>query len=141
MSWLRADTTPKLILCVDDEPAILDAIKRSFRRQALRVITAQDGEDALLKAAQYKPDLILLDIQMPGMDGYETLRMLRAAKFDKTPVILLTGEGNPNKGYKEGCLFYAEKPCSPEKLLHIMEYLLGNPTDERRAWLEERITG
>ncbi|MEY6569285.1 response regulator, partial [Streptomyces sp. PGLac3x] len=77
------------ILIVDDEPAVRDALRRSLAFEGYGTEVAVDGLDALEKAASYRPDLIILDIQMPRMDGLTAARRVRAAQ-DTVPILMLT---------------------------------------------------
>ena len=81
----------KKILIVDDEPDLLAMLKLPFEAAGFHVETAVDGEDGMSKARQFSPDLVLLDIVMPGVDGWEIHRRLRADKtFDRTKIIMMT---------------------------------------------------
>ena len=76
------------ILLVDDEPRLLSLVKAYLVQGGYRVLTANNGREALLISRQEKPDLVLLDIMMPEMDGYETMRLHRRER--NTPIILMT---------------------------------------------------
>lgn len=80
----------KTILVVDDEKRIISLLKAYLEQQGFGVITAANGKDALFVARQEKPDLIILDLMMPEMDGYEFMRLHR--KERETPIILLTAK-------------------------------------------------
>ncbi len=106
-----------LVLAIDDEPGILRLIKLELSAQGLRVITATNGVDGVRMEEEQRPDIVLLDLTMPGDDGYEVMRRLR----DRTniPVILLTGrssDGDKVKGLELGADDYLAKPFSPEEL-------------------------
>jgi len=82
---------PKKILFVDDEPVVVTLMKKRIESRGFLVETASDGASGLEKAKTWKPDAVLLDIAMPGMDGYETCRRLKAMKETASiPVILFT---------------------------------------------------
>ena len=129
----------KTILCVDDEPAILSSLTRLLRPLPYRVITANDGIKALEMVNQEKPDLVISDVKMPRMDGYDFLKQLRAKGLQELPVVLLTGVDDLARGYQEGCVYYITKPYKNDYLLNIIEYVIGEPTEERKEWLEQRL--
>ncbi len=78
----------KLILVVDDEPSIIRLVRAKMQADGFAVITATQGEDALPMLVDERPDLVILDLMMPGMDGFETLRRIRTRS--QVPVIMLT---------------------------------------------------
>lgn len=82
----------KSILVVDDEPSFLLALEMSLKAEGYNVITASNGEEALIKFQDGQPDLVLLDIMMPGMGGLETLRIMRThPKLKTTPILMMSG--------------------------------------------------
>jgi DNA-binding response OmpR family regulator len=88
-----------LILAVDDEPANLSLVERAFKREGFdRLVTFLDPRDALSAFAQNKPDLVLLDLMMPGVDGYELLESFRrlTAANDYLPILVLTADSTMN---------------------------------------------
>ncbi|MFN2265303.1 MAG: response regulator transcription factor [Anaerolineales bacterium] len=107
----------KSILVVDDEKRILSLLKAYLEQQGFSVVTAANGQDALYLARQQKPDLIILDVLMPEMDGYEFMRQHR--KERETPIILLTAkveEDDKVIGLELGADDYITKPFSPREL-------------------------
>lgn len=113
------NSTPPTILLVDDEQSILAALSTFLELSGFRVVTAQDGAVALVQIAQHRPDLVVLDVLMPRLDGRETLRRLREAG-DWTPVILLTQvTGTPQRimAIEEGADDYLNKPFDPQELV------------------------
>lgn len=102
------------ILLVDDEPDILEVVSFNLRQAGYETQTAQNGEEAFFLANKYIPDLILLDVMMPEMDGYETIRQLRKnPALDKTIIIFLTAltdERSEIEGLKLGADDYITKP-------------------------------
>lgn len=132
------------ILAIDDDENILRVIGRALEKSGFEVATASDGLSGLRKAVETSPNLIVLDVMMPGMDGYEVCRRLRDAPATAgIPVILLTGKGRldtpdaersaeiANKrvqeqlaGFEAGAVEFLTKPVKPEELLQRV-----------RAWL------
>ncbi|MFD7786983.1 response regulator transcription factor [Streptomyces nojiriensis] len=114
------------ILVVDDEPAVREALRRSLAFEGYAVQTAVDGLDALDKAASYGPDLIVLDIQMPRMDGLTAARRLRASG-SVTPILMLTARdtvGDRVTGLDAGADDYLVKPFELDELFARVRALL-----------------
>ena len=115
----------KTILVVDDEERLLSLVKAYLEQGGFRVVTARNGRNALFIARQEKPDLILLDIMMPEMDGHEFIRLHR--RDADTPIILLTAkveEDDKVIGLELGADDYITKPFSPRELLARVRALL-----------------
>jgi two-component system alkaline phosphatase synthesis response regulator PhoP len=123
------------ILVVDDEIYIVHILDFSLGMEGYEVITALDGEQALEKARAEKPDLIVLDIMMPKLDGYETCKMLKAEPGTKDiPVILLSAKGrnvDQKIGFEVGADDYITKPFSPRKLVERINAILGQTSPNR----------
>ncbi|HEY3213522.1 MAG TPA: response regulator transcription factor [Actinomycetota bacterium] len=123
------------ILVVDDEPAVRDALERALKAQHYVVTTAADGRQALEAIADGRPELVLLDVLMPVMDGFEACRRLRELG-DRTPVLMLTARdavGDRVEGLDAGADDYVVKPFALEELLARCRALLrrsGVPGDE-----------
>jgi len=115
------------ILIVDDSNTILMAAKMLLREYD--VVVARDGEEALEKVAAEKPDLILLDLVMPKVDGIEVCRRLREESgLADLPIIMLTTRGEPQNieaGYEAGCTEYLTKPFDGSDLLTRVRAFLG----------------
>ena len=110
-------STQPLILVADDEPRITKLVSIALSEEGFRVITASGGGEALAKAEEYRPDVVLLDIVMPDLDGIEVMRQLRATR--PVPVILLTAKGSTAdkaKGLDLGADDYVAKPFHPDEL-------------------------
>ena len=118
----------KRILVVDDEIYIVHILEFTLTMEGYEVLTAADGEEALRRIEQDRPDLIVLDIMMPKMDGYEVLRRIRTdEEFKSLPVILLSAKGRPidrETGLEIGADDYIVKPFSPRRLLEKIQDLL-----------------
>lgn len=124
------------ILVVDDEIYIVHILDFSLGMEGYEVLTALDGEQALEKARAQHPDLIVLDIMMPKLDGYETCKMLKADDRTKDiPVILLSAKGrnvDQKIGFEVGADEYITKPFSPRKLVERINAILGQGTSQQR---------
>ena len=122
------------ILVVDDEAPIVDLVRFTLEDSDVRVVEASDGAEALVLARRIKPDLVLLDVHMPRLDGLEVCRQLRREPaFARTPIIMLTAAGQQAdraSGMSAGADEYLTKPFSPLALLAIVEALLP----ETRSW-------
>ena len=110
----------KKILIADDEPDILEIISFNLQTEGYEVITAKNGDEALEKAKQHKPDLIILDVMMPGKTGIEVCNILRSQPaFNPTLIIFLTAMSDENSevtGLETGADDYITKPVSPKVL-------------------------
>ena len=119
----------KKILLVDDSSTTLMMEKMILSQEQYDLVTASDGEEALLKAVQERPDLILLDVVMPKMDGFEACRRLRAEETTREiPVIMVTTRGeaqNVEQGYALGCNDYVTKPINSLELMTKVNNLLS----------------
>ena len=107
------------ILIVDDEPSILQSLGGLLRDEGYAVITASNGYEALKRIETEAPDLVVLDIWMPGIDGIETLREIKK-QHPFLPVVIITGHGNIETAVtaiKHGAFDMIEKPLSIEKLI------------------------
>jgi two-component system alkaline phosphatase synthesis response regulator PhoP len=116
------------VLVVDDEEYIQHILNFSFGAEGYEVVTAADGEEALAKARNETPDIIVLDIMMPKMDGYEACRKLKSdPKTKDIPVILLTAKGRDvdrKLGSEAGADDYVVKPFSPGRLIERVEGMM-----------------
>lgn len=119
----------KRLLVVDDDPGLLLAVSETMRAEGYEVITARRGAEALSKIAQTLPDLIISDIRMPGMDGYQLVKNLRAAPRSRLiPIIFLTAKDETADriaGFRSGVDAYLTKPFEPEELTAIVKAILN----------------
>ena len=116
------------ILVVDDEPPIVRLMEFILARQGHEMLVAVNGEEALAKVREHRPDLVLLDIMMPRIDGYEVARSLRAdPSLAEMPIIMLSAKAQGEdiqKGMDVGVDEYITKPFSPEYLVQVVtDYL------------------
>lgn len=120
-----SETAAPLVLVVDDEPRIIRFVRVNLEMEGFRVIEAHNGLEALDQVRLYMPDAILLDVMMPEMDGFETLRMIR--ELSNAPVIMLTvrnTEEDKVRGLDSGADDYITKPFSPRELVSRLRAVL-----------------
>jgi DNA-binding response OmpR family regulator len=126
------DILTQSVLIVDDEPMARTLLRLMLVRAGFNVTEAEDGFDALTKVHQSKPDIVLLDVMMPGMDGFTVCEKLRLEqKTSAMPIIMLSAKtdlDSINKGLRVGATKYLTKPISPEDLTrHVREVLDVKP--------------
>ena len=119
----------KKILFVDDEKDIVEVVASRLRASNYNVILAYDGQEALDKAHKEKPDLIILDLMLPKMDGYKVCGLLKTdTRYNKIPIIIFTAraQGSDMKmGQEVGADDYITKPFEPEELLGKVKKFIG----------------
>ncbi|MFD0739662.1 response regulator [Lysobacter koreensis] len=124
-----ATTSSGRILVVDDQPANLRVVSMLLSRQGYEVVIAATGEEALAQYAQLPPDLILLDMMMPGMDGFEVLQALRTHDIPlRAPVVFVTAAHDRDmllRAFDAGVVDYVTKPFLPEELLARVNAHIG----------------
>jgi two-component system KDP operon response regulator KdpE len=136
----------KQILVVDDEPRMIHFMQMNLELEGCRVISATNGREALDKAREELPDLMLLDIMMPGMDGFETLKRLRL--FSQVPVLILTARSDEEdriKGLELGADDYISKPFSHRELVSRIRAVLRRhyalpPAIQTMVRVDDRLT-
>lgn len=120
------------ILLVDDEPGLREAVQAYLEDSGFTVRVASDARQGWEILAQYLPDLVITDIMMPQVNGYEFLKQLRDdPRFKSLPVVFLTAMGMTKdriQGYQSGCDAYLSKPFDPDELVAIVENLLERRT-------------
>jgi CheY-like chemotaxis protein len=115
----------KRILIADDDPVILRLIQVNLELEGYEVLTANNGQEAVDMATAEHPDLVILDIMMPRLDGYQACEMLKSADATKEiPVIFLSAkaqQGDIEKGQSFGVAAYLTKPFDPSELIEVVE--------------------
>ena len=124
-------TKPKAkILVADDDPAIQELVRLNLEMQGYQVIIASNGVETVRKALAERPDLIVLDILMPEMDGYEVMRLLKnSEETSNIPIIVLTAyasDASALVSWMEGAEGYLAKPFNPDELLMLVERVLAS---------------
>lgn len=129
---------PRKILAVDDEKHIVRLVQVNLERAGYEVVTANDGKEALQKVEAENPDLVVLDVMMPYMDGFEVLQNLRRNPATRDiPVIMLTAKAQDAdvfKGWQSGVDCYLTKPFNPMELLSFVKRIfdsMGGGSDSR----------
>jgi DNA-binding response OmpR family regulator len=116
------------VLIVDDEPNIVLSLEFLLRQQGYEVSVARDGEEALAAASRLRPDLVVLDVMLPGLDGFEVCRRLRERpELGGLKILLLTARGRDVdrvRGLEEGADAYVSKPFSTRELMKRVAELL-----------------
>ncbi len=119
----------KTILLAEDEPHIVTAVSYLLKRAGFQTLTATDGQQALDMALAESPDVLVLDLMMPKLDGYEVLRRLRAdPQGEKLPVLMLTAKSqgiDREKAFECGADRYMTKPFANAELVAMVEELAG----------------
>ncbi len=125
------------ILAVDDEKHIVRLVQINLQKEGYEVITANNGQEALDKIAAEKPDMVIMDVMMPQMDGFEALKILKSKPETATlPVIMLTAKAQDAdvfEGWKSGADLYLTKPFNPSELMSFVKRILRdreNPSDK-----------
>ena len=124
---------PKKILAVDDEKHIVRLVQVNLERQGYEVVTASDGKEALEMVEQENPDLVVLDVMMPYMDGFEVLQNLRRNPSTREiPVIMLTAKAQDAdvfRGWQSGVDCYLTKPFNPMELISFVKRIFKSLED------------
>jgi len=125
------------ILLVDDEPSIVKMVGKRLEIEGFDVTTAMDGQDGLTKAQEGQPDLIVLDLMLPKMNGYEVCTMLKQdARYQKIPIVLFTAkaqEKDEKLGLECGADAYVRKPFRAPELMEKIRSLLKAPEQPKEA--------
>ena len=118
----------KRLLVVDDDPGLLLAVSDTLRTEGYDVATARRGADAMIRVAETLPDLIISDIRMPGMDGYQLVRNIRSnARTRLVPIVFLTAKDESAdriEGFRTGVDAYITKPFEPDELVAVVAAIL-----------------
>lgn len=129
--------TSKKILAIDDEPDVLDFLELVLERSGYQAVTAPNGTEGLIRAHVERPDLILLDIMMEEMDGWETLRLLKLdEQSSEIPVVILSARTEPKdkiRALQEGAVDFIVKPFSVRESLQKIEVILEQASSPRES--------
>ena len=121
--------TPPRVLLVEDEPIILRLLQVNLRLEGYEVVACSSGEDALLRVERSPPDVVVLDVVLPGIDGFEVCRRLRGSPATAdVPVIMVTAQAQDEdrkRGYALGVREYVTKPFEPAELVALVREALA----------------
>jgi two-component system phosphate regulon response regulator PhoB len=134
---------PQTILIVEDEADLLEVLQFNLSREGYRVIASTAGDDGLQRARQAAPDLVILDLMLPGMDGIEVCRRLRADPITQSiPIIMVTAKGEESDvilGLGVGADDYVVKPFSPKELIARVRAVLRRSPARTAGAMDERL--
>lgn len=127
---MKAVPKPAKILVADDDPAILELVRINLEARGYQVLTVDNGADAIRIAIREKPDLLILDVLMPEVDGYEVMRVLKESpETAHIPIVVLTAyasDAGAMVSWMQGAESYLAKPFNPEELLMVVDRLLSS---------------
>lgn len=133
------------VLVVDDEPSIVEVLEFNLSREGFEVMTANDGHEAVTKARTSPPDIVVLDLMMPGLDGLGVCRQLRAdSRTQSVRILMLTAKGDETDeivGFNMGADDYVTKPFRVKPLMERVKALLRRPVDTSAAVDKDTVTG
>lgn len=126
------------ILVVDDDPAIRQLLTDVLEMDDHVVEAAVDGHDGLRAFEASRPDFVVLDVMMPGLDGYGVLRRIREMEGDPVPILMLTAAADADsakRGWADGIDYYLAKPFTADEILYLVDGVLGHhvPVAEQQA--------
>jgi DNA-binding response OmpR family regulator len=144
----RLSTPPPLgrpspmILCVDDDRSMLNSLSRLLQRHGYRVSTFEDPELVMPAIPDVAPDLALVDVAMPGLDGRELSRRIRHEYRGMFPIVMhsaRTTDADRWSSFRHGADYYLPKPCEPHQLLDVVDFYADRVDAEERQFLEARM--
>jgi DNA-binding response OmpR family regulator len=133
---------PHRLLCVDDDRAYLSSLIRFLQRRGYDVTGHDNARDALKALPTLRPDLAIIDIMMPGMDGLTLTRRIHEDFKGKVPVVVLTALDSKetyHRARENGASYCLTKPCKPEDFLNVVDFIAGDLDEEERQLLRNRV--
>jgi DNA-binding response OmpR family regulator len=137
-----AETLAPMVMCVDDDPQALHALSRILNRHGYRVSTFEDPEKVLTAIPDIAPDVAVVDVAMPGLDGRELSRRIREQYRGLFPIVLHSArvsDADRWSGFRHGADYYLPKPCEPHQLLDVVDYYADRLDPEERQFIESRL--
>jgi DNA-binding response OmpR family regulator len=139
---VRSSGLAPMVMCVDDEPEMLRCLSRLLIRHGYRVAAFDHPERVLEAIPEVAPDVMLLDVAMPGLDGRELSRQIRSQYRGQFPIVMHTArrtDADRCSGFRHGADYYLPKPCEPHELLDVVDYFTDRLDAEEREFIEERL--
>jgi DNA-binding response OmpR family regulator len=133
---------PGKVLFVDDDPVYLRALSRAIARHGYGVMSCEDSKRALELLREARPDVAILDIMMPGMDGLDLAQRIREQSGGRVPVVFLTALDSKEigaLGHQRGASFFLTKPVETGKVLDVVDYIAGDLDEEERVLLKSTM--
>jgi DNA-binding response OmpR family regulator len=140
-SPIPAELAP-MVLCVDDDRQMLNSLTRILGRHGYRVSTFEDPAQVMSAIPDVAPDLALVDVAMPGLDGRELARRMRGQFRGLFPIVMhsaKTSDADRWAGFRHGADYYLPKPCEPHQLLDVVDYYADRVDPEERRFIESRL--
>jgi DNA-binding response OmpR family regulator len=131
-----------MILCVDDDRSMLNSLSRLLHRHGYRVSTFEDPELVISAIPEVAPDLALVDVAMPGLDGNELSRRIRHQYRGLFPIVMhsaRTSDADRWSSFRHGADYYLPKPCEPHQLLDVVDFYADRLDAEERQFLEAKM--
>jgi DNA-binding response OmpR family regulator len=138
----RKEKPSPLVMCVDDDPAALKSLARILGRHGYRVATFEDPQGVLGAIPRIGPDVAVIDVLMPGIDGRELSRQIREQYRGLFPIVMHSArstDADRAAGFRYGADYFLPKPCDPHQLLDVVDYYADQLDPEERLFLESRI--
>ena len=131
-----------MVMCVDDDPQTLNSLSRLLNRHGYRVSTFEDPGKVMTAIPEVAPDLAVVDVAMPGMDGRELARQIREQYRGMFPIVIHSARATDAdrwSGFRHGADYFLPKPCEPHRLLDIVDYYTDRLDPEERQFIESRL--
>ena len=131
------------VLCVDDDTPYLHSLARFLKRRGYKVYCYESAKRALEELPKIHPQLAVVDILMPGMDGLTLTRKIHEGSKGQVPVVVLTALSSKetyHRARESGASYCLTKPCKPEDFLNVVDFIAGDLDEEERHMLKERLT-
>jgi DNA-binding response OmpR family regulator len=134
--------TSHTVLCVDDDATYLHSLSRFLKRRGYKVYGYESAREALAMLPEIRPELVIVDIMMPGMDGLTLTRRIHEDSKGKVPVVVLTALDSKEtyrRSKESGASYCLTKPCKPEDFLNVVDFIAGDLDPEERELLRNRV--
>jgi DNA-binding response OmpR family regulator len=138
----KTSEIPPMVLCVDDDRMALNSLSRLLGRHGYRVSTFQDPRSVLQAIPEIGPDVAVLDVVMPDLDGRELSQQIRSHYRGLFPIVMYSARSSDAErlaGFRHGADYYLPKPCEPHQILDVVDYYADRLDPEERQFLESRL--